>query len=170
MIMTFMNRVPKRSIPVTTGVTGRPRVLAIASGGGHWVQLMRLRSALDGCDTAYVTVDAAYRQDVPDSRFYTVSDATRWNRLGLLRLLAQLTGIALRERPGVIVSTGAAPGLLMLGIGRMLGARTVWIDSMANVEQMSMCGRYAGRIADLWMTQWAHLARPQGPVYGGSVL
>ncbi len=34
----------------------RVRVLAVASGGGHWVQLLRLRPAWEGCDVAYATV------------------------------------------------------------------------------------------------------------------
>jgi UDP-N-acetylglucosamine:LPS N-acetylglucosamine transferase len=148
----------------------RPRVLAVASGGGHWVQLMRLRPALRDCDVAYVTVNERYREEVGDSRFYTVNDATRWDKLGLVRLFARLWWIALRERPHVIISTGAAPGALMLLIGRVLGARTVWVDSMANVETLSTCGKHVRRFANLWMTQWPHLARPEGPIYEGSVL
>ena len=41
------------------------RVLAISSGGGHWVQLPRLRPAFAGAEVTYVTVDRAYATDVP---------------------------------------------------------------------------------------------------------
>ena len=37
----------------------RKRVLAVASAGGHWVQLMRLRPAFGEDDVTYVTVNAA---------------------------------------------------------------------------------------------------------------
>ena len=71
--------------------------------------------------------------------------------------------------PGVVVSTGAAPGYLAIRFARMLGARTVWIDSIANVEELSMSGRDGQRDADLCLTQWPHLAG--GPVrYLGAVL
>ena len=33
-----------------------------------------------------------------------------------------------------------------------------------------MSGRVAGRVADLWLTQWPHLARDEGPFCRGSVL
>ena len=33
-----------------------------------------------------------------------------------------------------------------------------------------LSGQLAGRFADLWLTQWRHLARPGGPNYIGSVL
>ena len=146
------------------------RILAVASGGGHWVQLLRLRPAFGGYRVTYVTVDQAYRQDVPGSRFFTVPDATRWNKLRLLGVAFKLLWILSIERPAVVISTGAAPGYLAIRLGRLFGARTIWIDSIANVERLSMSGEKVGRYADLWLTQWTHLARPGGPSYAGSVL
>lgn len=148
----------------------RKRVLAIASGGGHWVQLLRLASAFDGCDLAYVTVNEAYRQQVGNARFYAVNDATRWNKFGLIWMMLRLVRIIVRERPDVIISTGAAPGYLGLRIGRWFGCRTIWIDSIANAEKLSLSGEKIGRYVDLWLTQWPHLAKPQGPMYAGAVL
>ena len=146
------------------------RILAVASGGGHWVQLLRLRPAFVGHDVAFVTVDACYRSEVEPHRFHTVTDATRWNKLKLLRMACELLIVLLRERPDVVISTGAAPGYVALRLGRLLGARTVWIDSIANVEELSLSGQRIGRHADLWLTQWPHLARPDGPRYFGAVL
>jgi len=147
------------------------RIVAVASGGGHWVQLRRLQPAFAGHDIAYATVNAGYRGDVPpDARFYTLRDATRWDRLGLVVLAWQLFVIMLRERPDVVVSTGAAPGYMALRLGKLFGARTAWIDSVANVEELSLSGRLAGPHADLWLTQWRHLAKERGPHYRGAVL
>lgn len=155
----------------TSGRTDRkPRVLAVASGGGHWVQLLRLRPAFEDCDIAYATVSDRYRSEVGDARFYVFNDATRWDKLGLARMALRLTYILLRERPDVVISTGAAPGFFTLQLSKLLGCRTVWLDSIANVEEMSMSGSKVGRCADLWLTQWPHLARPQGPHYQGAVL
>lgn len=147
-----------------------PRILAISSGGGHWVQLLRLRPAFAGCRVAYVTVRESYRADIGDAPLYVINDATRWNKLGLAKMAFRLAWVLLRERPDVIVSTGAAPGYFAVRLGRLLGARTVWIDSIANVEEISMATRMVGRYADLWLTQWAHLARPEGPRFEGAVL
>jgi hypothetical protein len=41
---------------------------------------------------------------------------------------------------------------------------------VANVDELSMSGRKAGPHADLWLTQWPHLAAANGPRYSGSVL
>lgn len=150
---------------------GRKRVLLVASGGGHWVQLLRLRPAFAAHDCAFVTVQAAYRAQLPPgTRFHTVPDATRWDRLRLLAMVLKMAWVLWRERPQVVVTTGAAPGVAALRLGKWLGARTVWIDSVANAEAMSMSGQKVRGFADLWLTQWPELARPEGPSYRGTVL
>ncbi len=148
----------------------RTKILAVASGGGHWVQLLRLRPAFAGERVTYVTVSRAYQSDVGISPFHVVNDATRWSRWSLIKLALRMTWIMLRERPDVVVTTGAAPGYFAILLGKLLGARTAWIDSMANVEELSMAGRQASRWADLWLTQWPGLARADGPQFEGSVL
>ena len=78
--------------------------------------------------------------------------------------------IMLRERPDVIISTGAAPGLLAVVLGKLMGARTLWLDSIANADRLSLSGKLAGRYANLWLTQWPHLAGVDGPSFRGAVL
>ena len=146
------------------------KILAVSSGGGHWVQLRRMAPAFAGFEAVYFTVQPDYRLEVPDSRFYCVHDATRWNKVALFFLALRIAWIVAKERPEVVISTGAAPGYFAVLFGRWFRARTVWIDSMANIEKMSMSGSHVGRHADLWLTQWPHLAKAGGPQYGGSVL
>ncbi|UYV11699.1 MAG: hypothetical protein NCW75_10360 [Phycisphaera sp.] len=147
-----------------------PRVLAIASGGGHWVQLLRLRPAFEGARVTYVSVRPAYASDVPGERFIAINDATRWDKVGLLKMALRLVFIMLRVRPNVVISTGAAPGYFAIRLGKLLGARTIWLDSIANVEEMSMTGMLVKDKASLWLTQWPHLAEDDGPTCHGSVL
>jgi Oligosaccharide biosynthesis protein Alg14 like. len=150
--------------------SGRPKLLAVSSGGGHWVQLLRIKHAFEACDVTFVTVHESYRAQVPDQNFYVVTDANRWTKIRLLKAARRLAWIIWNERPDIVVSTGAAPGYLALRLGRTMGARTIWLDSIANVEELSMSGSRIGHSADLWLTQWPHLARPEGPLYAGSVL
>ena len=55
----------------------RRRVLAVASGGGHWVQLMRLRPAFEGTDIHYATVDPSARAMVAPPLFISILMPTR---------------------------------------------------------------------------------------------
>jgi UDP-N-acetylglucosamine:LPS N-acetylglucosamine transferase len=147
------------------------RILLLASGGGHWTQLMRLKPAFAGHQLVFVGVKDFYRADVGEAPFATVRDVSRLLPWALPLTVAKLVYLMLRFRPALVVTTGALPGLIALVLAkRLLGARTVWIDSIANVEEVSMSGRKARRYADLWLTQWEHLARPEGPAYFGSVI
>ncbi len=157
----------------------RPKVLAVASGGGHWIQLCRLLPAWDGCAVIYVATDPAFRDEMraiarsrgnPEPGYYVIPDANRWQKLKLLKQLALLIGIMLKVRPDTVITTGAAPGYFALRLGKLLGARTVWVDSIANAEEMSLSGRQAGPYASLWLTQWPEVAEPDGPHFAGSVL
>ena len=148
----------------------KQRVLAVASGGGHWIELLRLLPSLDGCDVAFATTNPGLQRDVGGARFYLIRDATRWNKLGIVRLALRLALVLVRERPDVIISTGAAPGYVAVRLGALLGVRTIWVDSIANVDELSLSGQLAGRHASLWLTQWSHLSKPGGPFYSGSVL
>ena len=73
----------------------RPRLLAVASGGGHWVQLLRLRPAFEDARVTYVTVRRSYASDVPGEDLRVVPDATRWNKFKLLLMAAKILWIVL---------------------------------------------------------------------------
>lgn len=155
------------------------KVLAIASSGGHFVQLLRLMPAFDGAIVTVASTDAeqahevyaqAERLGMSQPAFRTVIDANRWQKIRLVKSLLGIVWLVLRIRPEVVITTGAAPGYFALRIGKLIGARTIWIDSIANAEELSLAGQKAGRHADLWLTQWAHLAKDGGPLHKGAVL
>jgi UDP-N-acetylglucosamine:LPS N-acetylglucosamine transferase len=146
------------------------KVLALSSGGGHWVQLLRLRPAFVNCNVVFATVEQGYRENIgADAQFRLIPNANRWDKLSLLRSFVGVFWVILRERPDVVISTGAAPGYFAMCIGRLFGAGTIWVDSIANGEELSLSGQRARRHAALWLTQWAELARPDGPYFRGSV-
>lgn len=145
------------------------KVAAVASAGGHWVQLLRLTPAWEGARVFYITT-AEGAQSVDGGPVLRVADANRWDKLKLVKMFLQVLVIVLRKRPDVVITTGAAPGLAAIAAGRLVGARTVWIDSIANSEELSGSGKLAKRISSLCLTQWEHLAEPGGPSHWGGVL
>ena len=131
----------------------RTRVLAISSAGGHWEQLMLIRAGLDECEVVYAVTNVAVAERsgvaalaIPDFN----AKSPLKTAVGSLKIAA----LVLRVRPDVVLSTGAAPGLVAAVVAKLMGKRAVWIDSIAN----------------LWLTQWRHLAADGGPRYGGAVL
>jgi hypothetical protein len=152
------------------GSTRIPRILAISSGGGHWIQLLRLRPVFIGSHVLYASVGTQRARDVAPAPYCAIPDANRQNKAMLLFMLVRIVWIILRLRPDVIISTGAAPGYFAVRIGRMLGARTLFLDSIANAEELSLSANLARRHCDLVLTQWPHLAEENGPRFSGSVL
>ena len=160
-------------------MSAHPKLMVVASAGGHWVQLMRLRRAWQDLPVTYVSTEPgladivramAREEGSPAPEFAAVTDANLSEKTHLVRQLVEVFFVMLRHRPDVIITTGAAPGYFALRFGKLFGARTIWIDSMANAEKLSISGRKIARHADLWLTQWEHLARSEGPHFMGRVL
>jgi UDP-N-acetylglucosamine:LPS N-acetylglucosamine transferase len=145
------------------------RALLVSSSGGHWKQLMLLSPAFTELSLNYASTSDC-PPNITEDNFTQLPEASRWNKWGLVKLAFAALFIITRVRPDVVVSTGAAPGLLCIVFGKLLGAQTIWIDSIANGEQMSMSGKLSRRFADVWLTQWPELATENGPEFRGSVL
>ena len=152
-------------------MNSRPtRILAVASGGGHWIQMKRLRPAFEGHQVTFATVESDRQIEQDGERLYRIPDANQNTPVRMLRLAFRMAWIVLRTRPDVVISTGAAPGYIAICWGRLIGARTIFIDSIANVEKLSMSARLASRCAHVTLTQWSELAGEQGPQFWGAVV
>jgi UDP-N-acetylglucosamine:LPS N-acetylglucosamine transferase len=148
----------------------RKKILAVASGGGHWIQLLRLRPAFEDCDVVYVSTHEGYHNQVQESVFHSVTDANRWNKLKMIKMAFEVLLIMIKENPSIVISTGAAPGLVAIFFGRLIRKKTLWIDSIANVEKISLSGRIAKPFSSFHLTQWEHLADGTKTVYKGNVI
>ncbi|MDB4925329.1 hypothetical protein [Mucilaginibacter sp.] len=144
-------------------------ILAIASVGGHWIELLRIMPLFKGKNVTFISNKASLSNTVKDYKFHTVPDANRNNILKLLKCIVSVFGFILILRPQVIITTGAAPGLLGIVVGKILGVKTIWIDSIANVDKLSLSGVIALWLADRVYTQWEHLSNPK-IVYSGNIL
>ena len=153
------------------GSSERKKILLISSCGGHWIQMNRVLPAFNEHDVHFASTESTYGQLVPEGRFHCVPDSARdSNPIQIVHMALSVFWLLLKLRPSVVVSTGAAPGFFALFFGKCLRKKTVWIDSIANVHEVSMSGRKIAKFVDLYITQWEHLARDDGPYYYGSVV
>jgi len=146
------------------------KVLLVSSHGGHWIQLRKLVPAFHGMNIHYVSTHPDLQNEVNPAKYSNVPDANLDTKFDLIKLAFSIFVIILRYRPNVVLSTGAAPGFFALFFGKIIGAKTIWVDSIANAEQMSVSGKKVRLFADLWLTQWSDLAKKNGPFYRGSVV
>lgn len=149
-----------------------PKLLAISSPGGHWIQLNRLSAGLEDRYQIVYAMPAALFTSTSSSgrKVYSVTDVSADDKWRLIPCALQILYILLKERPKAILSTGAAPGAVAIWLGSFLGIRTIWVDSIANVKQISRAGRLAKKRADVFLTQWEHLSDGQAILFKGALL
>ncbi|MEO1488480.1 MAG: glucuronosyltransferase [Pseudomonadota bacterium] len=131
---------------------------------------MLMRATLDRYDTRYATTDRDFARQRGIADPSVLPDCNQTMPFRSLLCALKAVWIVLRLRPHVVLSTGAAPGFFCILAGRMIGARTMWIDSIANGEELSMCGKLSKTFAHQCLTQWEHLSNERSPTYFGSVI
>lgn len=141
-------------------MTNQPHhILAVASQGGHWTQLRRIADALaHEYDITYISTIDMTPTLPAGAKMHMVPDFSRWDAWKLLPSLWRTWRVVSKVKPRAIITTGAAPGLVAILVGRLRGIRTLWIDSIANAEQLSGSGKVARKLAHRIFTQWPHLA------------
>ena len=148
----------------------RPVVLALSSGGGHWVQLQRLSAAFTGAEVHFATTDATATSAIPEAQLHAFPDANKDTPLRLLACLLRIAWIVARVRPDAVISTGAAGGFLAIRLAQLIGARTMFVDSIANARDLSISARLSLGVADHVLSQWPQVAARTGAEYRGAVL
>jgi beta-1,4-N-acetylglucosaminyltransferase len=154
-----MVRVP--SVSLKKDKSNRLRVCLAASSGGHISQLLKLADCWNRkkYDTFFVTTTQVIGEKLQRyGRIYFVGESNREHPLLVLRAFLKCALIVSRERPDVLISTGAATGCIACLIGKLLGANVVWVDSITNIERISLSGRIIRHVADLFLVQWPKLA------------
>ena len=141
----------------------------ISSCGGHLSEIRALLPAYSRYPHFYVIND---RIDLPDDmkgRTYFICHAERdWK---VLVNLWESWRILRREKPSILLSTGAGPMIPFALWAKILGIRMIFIEIGNQVVRPSWTGRIMHALADRFYYQWKGLGPyfPRG-VYGGPLL
>jgi beta-1,4-N-acetylglucosaminyltransferase len=150
----------------------RKELLLVCSTGGHQLQLVALREAWDGFSRTWVTLDRGdSRSLLADEDVVLAHGPTNRNVPNLLRNLALAWRVVRRVRPRAVVTTGAGVAVPFAWIGRLFGARVVYVESVTRIEAPSLSLRLIRPVASRVYVQWPELleAVPRAR-YAGSVL
>ncbi len=167
-----LNRIPQKN-RVTIATNAKDiKICLAASAGGHLSQLLKLSDSWKGYKTTCVTTSEVVRDKLRYfSRVYVVGECNRQHPLRVIMILVRCLKVIIREKPDVVISTGAAIGCIASFLGKLFNAKIIWIDSITNVEKLSLSGRMVRYIADLFLVQWPHLAKEYRNVeYSGAVV
>lgn len=139
------------------------KICLVCSHGGHFDEMMRLSEAF-GDYNYFLVTHASYAAKRLKNVYRIKFDG--WNLIGkilLTKVFIRALYILLKERPDVIISTGAGEiAVPFCYIGKMMGVKIIFIDTLARMTSSSGGGRLIYPIADLFLVQWQSLL----PSYG----
>jgi len=171
-------------------IATKPLVLVTLAGGGWHLETRRIMERFPTSSARFAYVyghhsgnHSAARLELPaPGERYPVSylGPTRRTRFGFLsnavrfvRSCVSAVALVARLRPDAVLSVGHPAAIPLCLAGKLLGARTVFVESLTRVVELSLTGRimYHLRLADRLYVQWASLAeRYPRSVHAGSVL
>ncbi len=145
----------------------RPDVLLYACVGGHLDQLIGIAESLSNYKLHFVVNDFHAARPIMESRTSRITFAER--DLRQLINIWEILVLLFSKRPKVIISTGSAPAVWFFYLGRLFGAKLIFIESIARVKSLSLTGKLVKPVADHFFVQWTDLAKSTGAEYAGMI-
>lgn len=146
-------------------------VLLVCSTGGHLLQLSALRGAWDGLPHVWVTFDKSDARSLLASEDVVFAHGpTNRSIKNLFRNSVLAWRVVRRLRPRVVVTTGAGVAVPFAWVGRLRGAKVVYVESLSRIEAPSLSCRLIAPVAHRIYAQWPELVRAMPRArYVGSV-
>ena len=148
------------------------KICFAASSGGHYEQLMMLKPLMEKYDSFILTEKTQYEARVAGEKTYYLKQVNRKEKTFLLRMLqnAFLTfGIFLKEKPNVVICTGALAMIPMCLLVKLFGGKLIYLESFAKVTSPTETGKLLYRFADQFYVQWEPMKKvyPKAIYLGG---
>ena len=150
----------------------KKKICFVSSSGGHWEELLCLKELAQEYDALFVTEQSGQLDGCKLSPLYTFPQINRKEKgflFHFFRLFVEAGKILKAEKPDVILSTGALVAYPFCLLGKLRGAKVVYIESFARVYNKSLTGRLVYPFADLFLVQWESLLScyPKAKYVGG---
>jgi beta-1,4-N-acetylglucosaminyltransferase len=134
--------------------------------------MLALEAAWGDAERAWVTLPSADVGAALEGERVTLAHGpTNRSVKNLLRNTVLAWKLLRKQRPEAILSTGAGVAVPFFLVGKLLGIRLVYVESVTRTESISLSGRLLYPLADRFFAQWPAAAeRLHRAEYAGSVL
>jgi beta-1,4-N-acetylglucosaminyltransferase len=149
------------------------KVCFAASSGGHFEQLMMLFPLMKTNEGFILTEKTSYGSKTKGLTTYHVSQVNRKEFLFLFKFVIVFLKsliIFLKERPDVVISTGALSTIPMLILAKFFRRKIIFIESFSKVHSPTITGKLVYKFADVFIIQWEEMKTfyPKA-VYAGGI-
>ena len=147
-------------------------IALVASAGGHFLELHALRACWQNHDRFWVTFPGPDTdQLLQGERVYHAYHPTNRHIPNLYRNFRLAGRLLTKERPTLIITTGAGIAVPFIYRAKLAGIPTIFIESLTFSEVLSLSGWLVYRVADDFLVQWPGLAKQHKRArYYGQVL
>lgn len=148
------------------------RICLICPPGGHLDELISIMDAFNGHDVFFVTRHAETSGKIIGIRkIHYVKNPPIPSLLYCIYLILPCIRILVDEKPDVIMGCGGEENLVMSYLGKLIGVKVIYIESLTRVHKLSISGKFILNIADLFLVQWRGLThRYKNAKYWGKVI
>ncbi|BDZ71679.1 PssD/Cps14F family polysaccharide biosynthesis glycosyltransferase [Methanobacterium petrolearium] len=161
------------------------KICLVCSPGGHLIEGLKLISASEvHDDIILITHDEAFTLDIPRiKKIYYVKNflIKRVDQSKPLKFLFIIYAmiylsfnefiILIKERPDLILSTGSEIAIPAFLIAKILRIRTIFVETLTRVTELSGTGKILLHIANLFIVQWEFLAKKyKDAIFKGNIL
>lgn len=131
------------------------KICLVGSSGGHLTHLYMLKPFWKDTNRFWVTFDKEdARSLLKDEKMYPCYFPTNRN----LKMLIKNTGLAWKilrkEKPDFIISSGAAVAVPFFYLGKLFGAKTIYIEVFDRIDHATLTGRMVYPVTDRFIVQW----------------
>ncbi len=131
------------------------KICLVGSSGGHLTHLYMLKPFWKEKNRFWVTFDKEDAKSILDGeKMYPCYYPTNRNVKNLIRNTFLAIKILKRERPDLIISSGAAVAVPFFYIGKLFGAKLVYIEVFDRIDKPTMTGKMVYPIVDKFIVQW----------------
>lgn len=134
------------------------KVCLVGSSGGHLTHLYMLKPFWQDKERFWVTFDKADARSLLEGEtFYPCYYPTNRNLKNLIRNTILAWKILRKEKPELIVSSGAAVAVPFFYLGKLFGAKTVYIEVFDRIDASTLTGKLVYPVTDQFVVQWEEM-------------
>ena len=136
------------------------KICFIASSGGHFEQLMMLKPLMKKYSSFLVTEKTNYSVANYDIPFYYLKQVNRQEVKFIPYMLIntiKTLGIFFKEKPDVVISTGALATIPMCITAKLFRKKIIFIESFAKINSPTLTGKLVYKFADQFYVQWEEM-------------
>ena len=136
------------------------KVALVGSSGGHLTHLYLLKEFWEKEDRFWVTFDKPdARSILKNEKFYPCYYPTNRNVKNTIRNTWLAFKVLRKEKPDLIISSGAAVAVPFFWIGKLFGAKTIYIEIFDRIDKPTMTGKLVYPVTDKFIVQWEELKK-----------